>query len=103
MLISLFDCILSREVPIPYNFCHATSATNNGHEVDLDFGILVTLACEEQEIARLVLSMMRKIAELTNVNWSALWHQLCASKDEIVHLREEEKAEISDMAKEHLA
>ncbi|KAI9118590.1 hypothetical protein K1719_010922 [Acacia pycnantha] len=78
----------------------ATSTTDNGHEVDLDLDILVTLACEEQEIARLVLSMMREVAELANVNRSALWLELCASKDEIIRLCEEKKAEISNMAKE---
>ncbi|XP_028799097.1 uncharacterized protein LOC114754494 isoform X2 [Neltuma alba] len=78
----------------------ATSTTDNGHEVDLDLDILVTLVCEEQEIARSVLSMIREVAELANVDRSALWHQLCASEDEIIRLREEKKAEISNMAKE---
>ncbi|XP_054788631.1 uncharacterized protein LOC129294355 isoform X2 [Prosopis cineraria] len=78
----------------------ATSSTDNGHEVDLDLDILVTLICEEQEIAGPVLSMMRAAAELANVDRSALWHQLCTSEDEIIRLREEMKAEISNKAKE---
>ncbi|KAF7817264.1 ubiquitin carboxyl-terminal hydrolase 7 [Senna tora] len=78
----------------------ATSTTENGHEVDLDLDILVSLVCEEQEIVKPVLSMMREVAELANVDRSALWHQLCAIEDEIIRVREEKKAEISNMAKE---
>lgn len=78
----------------------ATSATETSREVDLDLEILVTLACEEQEIVRPVLSMMREVAELANVDRAALWHQLCASEDEIIRIRDESKAEISNMVKE---
>ncbi|KAJ1413170.1 hypothetical protein SESBI_19933, partial [Sesbania bispinosa] len=78
----------------------ATSTTDNGREVDFDLEILVTLVCEEQEIIRPVLSMMREVAELANVDRAALWHQLCASEDEIIRIREESKIEISNMAKE---
>ncbi|KHN07063.1 Ubiquitin carboxyl-terminal hydrolase 12 [Glycine soja] len=78
----------------------ATSNTDNGREVDFDLDILVTLVCEEQEFIRPVLSMMREVAELANVDRAALWHQLCASEDEIVRVREESKNEISNMAKE---
>lgn len=78
----------------------ATSTTDNGREVDFDLDILVTLVCEEQEIIRPVLSMMREVAELANVDRAALWHQLCASEDEIIRVREESKTEISNMARE---
>ncbi|XP_048228231.1 uncharacterized protein LOC8259429 [Ricinus communis] len=79
---------------------HATSATDNSRDVDLDLDILVILVCEEQEIVKPVLSMMREVAELANVDRAALWHQLCANEDEIIHMREERKAEISSMVRE---
>ncbi|XP_019230325.1 PREDICTED: uncharacterized protein LOC109211257 isoform X2 [Nicotiana attenuata] len=78
----------------------ATSSTGSAPEVDLDLEILVTLICEEQEIVRLVLSMMREVAELANVDRATLWHQLCASEDEIMRIREERKAENTSIAKE---
>ncbi|KAK7849784.1 math domain and coiled-coil domain-containing protein, partial [Quercus suber] len=78
----------------------ATSTTDNSREVDLDLDILVTLVFEEQEIIRPILSMMREVAELANVDRAALWHQLCASEDEIIRMREERKAELSNMVRE---
>lgn len=78
----------------------ATSAADNTREADVDLDVLVTLACEEQEIIRPVLSMMREVAELANVDRAALWHQLCASEDEIIRMCEERKAEIANMVKE---
>ncbi|PSS17762.1 Ubiquitin carboxyl-terminal hydrolase [Actinidia chinensis var. chinensis] len=78
----------------------ATSTTDSSREVDIDLEILVILVCEEQEIVRPVLSMMREVAELANVDRAALWHQLCASEDEIIRICEERKSEISTMAKE---
>ncbi|XAR70991.1 hypothetical protein NMG60_11028056 [Bertholletia excelsa] len=78
----------------------ATSTTNSSHEVVLDLEILIILACEEQEVVRQVLSMMREVAVLANIDRAALWHQLCANEDEIVHIREERKTEISNMVKE---
>ncbi|WJX41741.1 hypothetical protein P8452_29053 [Trifolium repens] len=78
----------------------ATSTTDNGRGVDFDLDILVTLVCEEQEYIRPVLSMIRGVAELANVDRAALWHQLCASENEIICVREECKTEISNMAKE---
>ncbi|KAG6706531.1 hypothetical protein I3842_07G226200 [Carya illinoinensis] len=81
---------------------HATSTTDNSHEVDLDLDldILVTLVFEEHEIVRPILSMMREAAELANVNRAALWHQLCAIEDESIRMRDEREAEISNMVKE---
>ncbi|XP_057477174.1 uncharacterized protein LOC130764897 [Actinidia eriantha] len=78
----------------------ASSTTDSSREVDIDLEILVILVCEEQEVVRPVLSMMREVAELANVDRAALWHQLCASEDEIIRIREERKSEISTMAKE---
>lgn len=78
----------------------ATSTTESSRGVDLDLEILVILVCEEQEIIRPVLSMLREVAELANVDRAALWHQLCASEDEIIRIRDERKAEISNMVRE---
>ncbi|KAI3729971.1 hypothetical protein L6452_18644 [Arctium lappa] len=78
----------------------ATSTTETSREVDLDLEILVFLVSEEQEFVRPVLSMMQEVADLANVDRAALWHQLCASEDEILRIREESKAEVSSMAKE---
>ncbi|KAF3447096.1 hypothetical protein FNV43_RR12276 [Rhamnella rubrinervis] len=78
----------------------STGTTDSSREVDLDLDIMVTLACEEQEIIRPALSMMREVAELANVDRAALWHQLCASEDEIIRMREERKAEVANMVRE---
>ncbi|CAI9772917.1 unnamed protein product [Fraxinus pennsylvanica] len=78
----------------------STSTTDTSREIDLDLEILAILVCEEQEIVRPVLSMMREVAELANVDRAALWHQLCASEDEILHVRDERKTESASMSKE---
>ncbi|KAH9603035.1 hypothetical protein KSS87_004181 [Heliosperma pusillum] len=78
----------------------ATSCTDNTRELDFDMEILVLLLCEEQEIIRPVLCMMREAVELANVDRAALWHQLCASEDEIIRLREEQKAEVSKLVED---
>ncbi|KAL6980216.1 hypothetical protein U1Q18_021859 [Sarracenia purpurea var. burkii] len=78
----------------------ATSTTDSSCDVDLDLEILMILVSEEQEIVRSVLSMMREVAEVANVDRVALWHQLRAIEDEIICIREEKKSEISNMAKE---
>ncbi|WCJ30327.1 TRAF-like family protein [Euphorbia peplus] len=78
----------------------AISTTDNTRDLDLDLDILVILVCEEQEIVKPVLSMMREVAELANVDRAALWHQLCASEDDIIRMREERKTEASNMARE---
>ncbi|CAK9317489.1 unnamed protein product [Citrullus colocynthis] len=77
-----------------------TSSADNNREVDMDLEILVMLIGDEQEIIRPVLNMMRDVAELANVDRAALWHQLCATEDEIIRIREESKVEISNMMKE---
>ncbi|KAL9230264.1 hypothetical protein vseg_005639 [Gypsophila vaccaria] len=77
----------------------ATSCTDNTRDLDFDMEILILL-CEEQEIIRPVMSMMREAVELANVDRAALWHQLCSSEDEIIRLREEQKAEVSKLVEE---
>ncbi|KAG5599630.1 hypothetical protein H5410_031000 [Solanum commersonii] len=77
-----------------------TISRENACEVDLYLEILIILMCEDQEIVRPVLSMMREVAELANVDRAALWHQLCAIEDEIMRIREERKVENASMAKE---
>lgn len=78
----------------------ATCSTDTTRELDFDLEVLVLLVCEEQEIIRPVLSMMREVAELANVDRAALWHQLCSSEDEIVRLREEWKSDMSNLVRE---
>lgn len=81
----------------------ATTTTDGARELDLHLEILVILVCEEQEFVKPVLSMMREVAELANVDRAALWHQLCGSEDEIVRIREEKEVEVSNMVKEKAA
>ncbi|KAJ6383000.1 hypothetical protein OIU77_031430 [Salix suchowensis] len=50
----------------------ATSTTDNSRDVDLYLDILAILVCEEQEIVKPVLSMMREVAELANIDRAAL-------------------------------
>lgn len=78
----------------------ANNATDNYREVDLYLDILVFLVQEEEVIVRPVLSMMREVAELANVDRAALWHQLCASEDENIRIREERQTEHSNFARE---
>ncbi|GAB2275447.1 hypothetical protein Dimus_010204 [Dionaea muscipula] len=79
---------------------HATSSTDNCQEADFDLEVLVFLIAEEQEVTRPVLAMMREVAELANVDRAALWNQVCASEDEIVRVREERIADVSNLNKE---
>ncbi|KAF5726253.1 hypothetical protein HS088_TW23G00995 [Tripterygium wilfordii] len=78
----------------------ATSNTDASHDVDVDLDILSLLIYEDQEIVKHVLSMMREVAELANVDRAALWHQLCASEDEIIQMREERKSEVTNLVRE---
>ncbi|KAK3437118.1 hypothetical protein EUGRSUZ_C01723 [Eucalyptus grandis] len=81
----------------------ATSTSDSSRDVELDLDILVLLVSEEQEFIKPVLSMMREAAELANVDRAALWHQVCGREEEITRLREERKAEISNMVREKAA
>ncbi|XP_057799974.1 uncharacterized protein LOC131015563 [Salvia miltiorrhiza] len=78
----------------------ATTTADASRDADLDMEILVILVCEEQETVRPVLNMIREVVELANVDRAALWHQLCASEDDILRTREERKAEIASISKE---
>ncbi|GFQ00460.1 ubiquitin carboxyl-terminal hydrolase 13 [Phtheirospermum japonicum] len=77
-----------------------TTAADASRDVDLDMEILVVLVSEDQDTVRPVLSMMREVAELANVDRAALWHQLCASEDDVLRIREERKVEFASMSKE---
>ncbi|KAL7159047.1 hypothetical protein ABFS83_01G002800 [Erythranthe nasuta] len=81
----------------------ATTTADGSREIDSDMEVLVMLVCEEKEIVRPVLSMMREVAELANVDRTALWHQLCASEDDVLRIREERNTEIASMSKEKAA
>ncbi|XP_068647570.1 uncharacterized protein [Aristolochia californica] len=78
----------------------ATSTTDHCHEVDLDLDILDILVRVEEGTARPVLNMMREVAELANVDRAALWHQLCASEDENIRVREERESDLSSFIQE---
>ncbi|XP_073138967.1 uncharacterized protein [Henckelia pumila] len=78
----------------------ATNSVVGSREIELVLDILVILVCEDQEIVRPALSMMREAAELANADRAALWHQLCASEDAILRIREESNAEIDCISKE---
>lgn len=51
--------------------------------------VLVFLVKEEFGIARPVLNMMREAAEVAQADRANLWHQICATEDENIRLREE--------------
>ncbi|KAH6792429.1 TRAF-like family protein [Perilla frutescens var. hirtella] len=78
----------------------ATNTADASLEVDLYLEILAILVTEDPEVVRPVLNMMRETVELANVDRAALWHQLCASEDEILRIREERKVEAATAAKE---
>ncbi|KAG7567707.1 MATH/TRAF domain [Arabidopsis thaliana x Arabidopsis arenosa] len=77
-----------------------TSPTSSGHDLDLELEILAILIFQEQEVARPVLAMLKKVVEHANIDRAALWHQLRANKEELVRLKEEKKTEIQSMTKE---
>lgn len=77
----------------------ATSSTNNCHEIDLGMNIL-TFLIREEETARPVLSMMREVAGLANVDRATLWQQLCANEDEIIRVREDRQNEVATLTRE---
>ncbi|KAF8034987.1 hypothetical protein BT93_C1116 [Corymbia citriodora subsp. variegata] len=81
----------------------ATSTLDNSRDMELDLDILVLLVSEEQEFIKPVVSMMREAAEGANVKQAALEQQVCAREEEIKRLRDERKAEISNMVREKAA
>lgn len=78
----------------------ATSTSDNCRVADIDMDVLVFLVREEDGIARPVLSMMREVVELAQVDRATLWHQLCAIEDENIRSREERQVEQSNFARE---
>ncbi|CAN8284245.1 unnamed protein product [Cochlearia groenlandica] len=77
-----------------------TSPTSSSHDFDIELEILAILIFQEQEVARPVLAMLKKVVEHANIDRAALWHQLRANKEEILRLKEEKKTEIQTLTKE---
>nr|CAB3447228.1 unnamed protein product [Digitaria exilis] len=71
----------------------ATNTSENCRAVDIDMDVLVFLVKEEYGIARPVLNMLREVAEVAQADRSNLWHQICATEDENVRLREDMEME----------
>ncbi|PKA57938.1 Ubiquitin carboxyl-terminal hydrolase 13 [Apostasia shenzhenica] len=69
-----------------------------GYDIDMD--VLVFLVREEEGIARPVLNMMREVGQLAQVDRASLWHQLCATEDELIRSQEERKIELDKMTSE---
>ncbi|KAG0473404.1 hypothetical protein HPP92_014759 [Vanilla planifolia] len=75
-----------------------TSESCQGFDIDMD--VLVFLVREEEGIARPVLNMMREVAQLAQIDRASLWHQLCATEDELIHSRDQRKIEIENLNNE---
>ncbi|KAL6633987.1 hypothetical protein ACP70R_026658 [Stipagrostis hirtigluma subsp. patula] len=78
----------------------ATNTSDNCRAVDIDMDVLVFLVKEEYGIARPVLNMMREVAEVAQADRANLWHQICATEDENVRLREDMEMEQTNFANE---
>ncbi|KAL6899599.1 hypothetical protein ACP4OV_006257 [Aristida adscensionis] len=81
----------------------ATNTSDNCRAVDIDMDVLVFLVKEEYGIARPVLNMMREVAEVAQADRANLWHQICATEDENVRLREEMETEQTNFDNEKSA
>ncbi|CAM0945239.1 unnamed protein product [Alopecurus aequalis] len=81
----------------------ATNTSDNCREVDIDMDVLVFLVKEEFGIARPVLDMMREAAEVAQADRANLWHQICATEDENIRLREEMDMEQTKFTNEKAA
>ncbi|KAL9250162.1 MATH domain and coiled-coil domain-containing protein [Drosera capensis] len=79
---------------------HVSSSVDNSQESDFALDVLVFLVSEEHEVIRPVLGMMRETAELANIDRTALWHEVCIRENEIIRVREEAKAEVSNVNKD---
>ncbi|KAG0487713.1 hypothetical protein HPP92_009808 [Vanilla planifolia] len=44
--------------------------------------------------------MMRRVAQLAQIDRASLWHQLCATEDELIHSRDQRKIEIENLNNE---
>ncbi|WOK94203.1 hypothetical protein Cni_G02905 [Canna indica] len=78
----------------------ATNMTNSCRVVDIDMDVLVFLVREEDGIARPVLSMLREVVQVAQVDRANLWHQICAVEDENIRFREERQEESANFANE---
>ncbi|XP_073050755.1 uncharacterized protein [Primulina eburnea] len=76
------------------------TSVDDRSEIDLGLEILVILICQEQEIVRPVLSILRESVELANADRAALWHRLCVTEEEILRIREESNAEVACISEE---
>ncbi|KAF3779789.1 Ubiquitin carboxyl-terminal hydrolase 13 [Nymphaea thermarum] len=99
IMFKIYDDEVSRGRMLKGLVERVTSTTDSCHDLDLDLEILLFLVHEEG-IVRPVLSMMREVAELANVDRAALWHQLCANEEEKMRTCEKKQAEISGLARE---
>ncbi|KAG8060322.1 hypothetical protein GUJ93_ZPchr0002g26382 [Zizania palustris] len=78
----------------------ATNTSDSCRAVDIDMDVLVFLVKEEFGIARPVLNMLREVAEVAQADRANLWHQICATEDENMHLREDMDMEQTKFTKE---
>ncbi|KAG2659786.1 hypothetical protein PVAP13_1KG380605 [Panicum virgatum] len=81
----------------------ATNTSDNCRAVDIDMDVLVFLVKEEYGIARPVLNMLREVAEVAQADRSNLWHQICATEDENIRLREDMEMEQTNFTNEKVA
>ena len=81
----------------------ATNTSDNCRAVDIDMDVLVFLVKEEYGIARPVLNMLREVAEVAQADRSNLWHQICATEDENIRLREDMEMEQMNFTNEKVA
>ena len=80
----------------------ATNTSDNCRAVDIDMDVLVFLV-KEYGIARPVLNMLREVAEVAQADRSNLWHQICATEDENIRLREDMEMEQMNFTNEKVA
>ncbi|KAL5211895.1 hypothetical protein ABZP36_022742 [Zizania latifolia] len=78
----------------------ATNTSDSCRAVDIDMDVLVFLVKEEFRIARPVLNMLREVAEVAQADRANLWHQICATEDENMRLREDMDMEQTKFTKE---
>ncbi|CAN6273468.1 unnamed protein product [Urochloa humidicola] len=81
----------------------ATNTSDNCRAVDIDMDVLIFLVKEEYGIARPALNMLREVAEVAQADRSNLWHQICATEDENIRLREDMEMEQTNFTNEKIA
>ncbi|XP_062219641.1 uncharacterized protein LOC133919293 isoform X2 [Phragmites australis] len=80
----------------------ATNTSDNCRAVDIDMDVLVFLV-KEYGITRPILNMIREVAEVAQADRANLWHQICATEDENVRLREDMEMEQTNFTNEKVA